>query len=175
VTGCVTVCVCVRERERERKPSLEGPRSRTSARPWLQIKTASGPNRLFSSLICTGARRNPATCGTNQGHWKRRFAAPLRAGGRCRSLLVEGRTSAPPSPQTPPEIAHPSHRFGEQIVFSNRFNLYHKSPDSGERQYKSRNQKRRFGPARRRLLAEGRAPERQHCHRRKYRLHAPSV
>ena len=42
---------------------------------------------------------------------------------------------------------------GEQIVFFNCFTLYHKSPDSGERQYKSRTWKRRFGSA---LRAVGR-------------------
>ena len=31
-----------------------------------------------------------------------------------------------------------SARYQEQIVVSNRLDLYHKPPDSGERQYKSR-------------------------------------
>jgi len=31
----------------------------------------AGSNRLFRSLTCTGDRRNSATCGTNQGNWKR--------------------------------------------------------------------------------------------------------
>ena len=31
----------------------------------------------FRSLIRTGARRNPASCGTNQGNKKRRFARRL--------------------------------------------------------------------------------------------------
>ena len=29
------------------------------------------PSACFRSLICTGPRRNPATCGTNQGNWNR--------------------------------------------------------------------------------------------------------
>jgi len=39
----------------------------------------------FRSLICTGARRNPAACGPNQGTPKRLFAPLMRAGGseRC--------------------------------------------------------------------------------------------
>ena len=36
---------------------------------------------FFKSLICTGARLNPATCGVNQGDGKRRFGPTLRAGG----------------------------------------------------------------------------------------------
>jgi len=28
---------------------------------------------IFTSLICAGARRNPATCGANRSTWKRLF------------------------------------------------------------------------------------------------------
>ena len=41
----------------------------------------SDQNAFSRPLICTGARRNPAMCGTNQRDRKRRFALPLRAGG----------------------------------------------------------------------------------------------
>ena len=37
---------------------------------------------FFRVSICTGARRNPVTCGTNQGNSTRRFTPRLRA-GRC--------------------------------------------------------------------------------------------
>ena len=42
---------------------------------------------LFPSLICTGARRNLATCGTHQVSRKRRFASTLRAGGQVASAV----------------------------------------------------------------------------------------
>ena len=35
----------------------------------------------------------------------------------------------------------------DQLATFNCFNVYHKSPDSGERQYESRSRKRRSGPA----------------------------
>ena len=42
------------------------------------------PNEIKSHVVslsmCTGACRYPATCGTNQGDRKRRFAPPLRGG-----------------------------------------------------------------------------------------------
>jgi len=33
--------------------------------------------------MCTGARRNPAACGTSHGDGTRRFSPPLRAGSPC--------------------------------------------------------------------------------------------
>ena len=77
--------VCVREREREREKgsrACQGCRrvSITDHQPSQRVQIA-----LSRSLICAGARRNPATCGTRQGDRKRGFAHPLRAGGCCRS------------------------------------------------------------------------------------------
>ena len=40
-----------------------------------------GSNRLFRSLIPTGARRHLAMCGMNQGGLKRRFDSTLGGGG----------------------------------------------------------------------------------------------
>ena len=39
-------------------------------------------------LIGTGTPRDPATCGTHQGDWKRRFAPALRAGGLALSQSI---------------------------------------------------------------------------------------
>ena len=49
---------------------------------WVQIVGVS-------SLVCTGARRNPATCGTNQEARKRRFGPALRAGAMLLSIRNE--------------------------------------------------------------------------------------
>ena len=57
----------------------------------LPALTQSGIKSPFSRfLIRTGARRNPATCATHPGKWKRRFAPPLRAGGPQAMGLEEG-------------------------------------------------------------------------------------
>ena len=48
-------------------------------------RRASSPavkSLLSVPLICTGARRNPATRSANQGYRKRRIGPTLRAGGR---------------------------------------------------------------------------------------------
>ena len=87
--------------------------SRTACRPDTdQIAFLRPP-------FCTGARWNSATCGVNQGDWKRRFAPALRA-----SLLAAVHRVEPASHHQPSER--------EQIVAS------------GERQYKTRACKRRF-------------------------------
>ena len=43
----------------------------------LKVKNKSP---LLIPRICTGRRRNPGSCGTNQGSRQRRFAAHVRAG-----------------------------------------------------------------------------------------------
>ena len=47
------------------------------------MPSAAGPESdqiaLVRSLMCAGARRNPATCGTHQGARKRGFALRRRA------------------------------------------------------------------------------------------------
>ena len=42
--------------------------------------TTHPQTRITSPLICTGARRNPATCGTHPNNRTKRFARLLRAG-----------------------------------------------------------------------------------------------
>jgi len=54
-------------------------------------------------MILTGARQNPAICGTNEDNWKRRFAPALRADGRrLRRVSPErpGRAREHPGPLT---------------------------------------------------------------------------
>ena len=47
---------------------------------WCAIPCGRCISRSFSkSLICTGARWNPAAVRTNQGNWKKRCAPPLGA------------------------------------------------------------------------------------------------
>ena len=72
--------------------------------------------------------RNPRTFGTNQGNWKRRFAPPVRAG----VVTHEGFCNAPSSTRFSNQ---PSER--SPIVFFNRLDLHHKSPDFGELSFKS--------------------------------------
>jgi hypothetical protein len=51
----------------------------------------SGIKSLFSApLICTGGRRNPATCGTKEGSRQLGFSATLRAGGGINDNPAEG-------------------------------------------------------------------------------------
>jgi hypothetical protein len=54
---------------------------------------------LFSCFICDGARRNPATCGTNQGNRKRRFDPTLRRRGP-RAYPFQGRFTTETIQQT---------------------------------------------------------------------------
>ena len=51
-------------------------------RPLAQRPVLGTQTVLFRSLIGTGAHRNLASCGANQGSCKRRFDITLRAGGR---------------------------------------------------------------------------------------------
>ena len=66
--------------------------------------------------------------------------------GRC-VVQIWSRTT----PKTTPKETRAAHRVepleGEQIVSFNRFDVPRKSPESGERQHKSRAWNRRFGPA----------------------------
>ena len=80
---------------------------------------------FYIPLICTGARRNPAACGTHQGNFQQRFAPPLRVGGR----------------QVCPRM-----HLRLQITLSNLLDLYRRSVESGDLQCKSRSSNRRFAP-----------------------------
>ena len=56
----------------------------------------------FSSpLICTGARWNPATCGTHQGRVKQRFEATLRRDRLGWHPASGAALSCPPAPNSP--------------------------------------------------------------------------
>ena len=59
---------------------------------------------FFRSVTCTGARRNPAAWGTNQGDRTRQFAPPLSAGGQP---LGRGAPPSPAARQSPPARAVP--------------------------------------------------------------------
>ena len=99
---------------------------------------------FFWSLICTGARRNPATCGATQ---KKRKIRLFRLSGRkvgaktiekdvyqivdtC-SLCWSSGTCIPP--HQPSEL--------DLVAFLNCLDVYHRLPDCGERQHKSRTEK----------------------------------
>ena len=57
----------------------------------------------------------------------------------ARASVVRRRCAAPP---TRPETTLSQNRGQRQIVCFNFLELYHRSPDSGERQYKSRSKKK---------------------------------
>ena len=60
---------------------------KTTPTPHTHTSPQSGRKSSVSSpLMCTRARRNPATCGTNQGSRQRGFAPTLRSGGRQAAL-----------------------------------------------------------------------------------------
>ena len=59
------------------------------------------------SLICTGARQNPATCSTNQGNCKRLFDPTLRAVG-----VRTGSWAGPPRGERAPRVGISSTVFG---------------------------------------------------------------
>ena len=79
---------------------------------------------LLRPLIRTGARRNPATCGTNRSNWKRRFdslCTKLDMPACARGSGQPACCAAPPGPALPP-IATPlpprSHRHSPARIFT---------------------------------------------------------
>jgi len=73
--------------------------------------------------------------------WERRFDATLRAGGGHRHDALLNEHDDPVDVLEKVFDRYPSF---DQMVFFNRLHLYHKSPDSGERQCKSRTWERPF-------------------------------
>ena len=62
----------------------------------------TGTKSPFSrSLICTGARRNPATCGKNQENRRGRFTAPWQRAARWRSVRCWPRSETTLSGSSP--------------------------------------------------------------------------
>ena len=67
--------------------------------PGAQKTSGRGQIILCRSWTCTGARRNPVTCGTNPGDLKRQFAPPLQI---TSGMNARNRHRSPGAEATPP-------------------------------------------------------------------------
>ena len=141
-----------RERSKARSSAT---RSRTTSPQRRSKWSFSITLILYHKSTDSGERQHKSRSWKSRfARWWYRRACGRRGIGRRRGALRLGRGSRGAGPRVCRSAQMPVR--GEQIVIRNFLDVHRKSADSGERQQKSRSEKRRFDPAVRLVLVDQR-------------------